>query len=71
MRYTITEDDVKGPFEKEIPRDLDKQAELPAMSYRSPVEKLGERFHVAPAALERMNPGATFAAGTGDQGALA
>jgi lipoprotein-anchoring transpeptidase ErfK/SrfK len=61
--YTITEDDVKGPFEKEIPHDLDKQAELPAMSYRSPIEKLGERFHVAPATLERMNRGTTFAAG--------
>jgi lipoprotein-anchoring transpeptidase ErfK/SrfK len=64
VAYKITQDDVKGPFEKEIPHDLDKQADLPAMSYRTPVEELGERFHVSPAALERMNPGATFAADT-------
>jgi lipoprotein-anchoring transpeptidase ErfK/SrfK len=63
--YTITADDVKGPFEKMIPRDLDKQALLPAMSYRSPLEKLGERFHVSPALLQRMNPRAKF--GAGDQ----
>jgi lipoprotein-anchoring transpeptidase ErfK/SrfK len=64
VEYAITEDDVKGPFEKEIPRDLDKQAELSAMSYRSPIEKLAERFHIAPAALEKMNAGAKFAAGS-------
>ncbi len=62
--YTITEGDVKGPFEKQIPRDLDKQALLPAMSYRTPLERLAERFHVAPALLQRMNPRATFATGT-------
>ena len=54
VEYTITKDDVNGPFEKEIPKDLDKQADLPAMSYRSPVEQLGERFHIAPAALEKI-----------------
>jgi len=63
VEYTITKDDVNGPFEKEIPKDLDKQADLPAMSYRSPVEQLGERFHIAPAALEKINPGAKFAEG--------
>ena len=62
--YQITDDDVKGPFEMEIPRDLDKQAELPAMSYRNVGEKLGERFHVSPAVLQRMNQGKAFAAGT-------
>jgi lipoprotein-anchoring transpeptidase ErfK/SrfK len=61
--YTVTEADVKGPFEKQIPRDLDKQALLPAMSYRNPLERLAERFHLAPALLQRMNPRARFAAG--------
>ena len=55
VKYKITEEDLKGPFEKQIPRDLDKQALLPAMSYRTPLEKLAERFHVAPALLLRMN----------------
>jgi len=63
VAYTITADDVKGPFEKMIPRDLDKQASLPAMSYRNPLEKLAERFHVSPALLQQMNPQAKFSAG--------
>jgi lipoprotein-anchoring transpeptidase ErfK/SrfK len=63
VAYTITADDVKGPFQKVIPRDLDKQATLPAMSYRNPIEKLAERFHVSPALLQRMNPRAKFGAG--------
>ena len=63
VAYTIAADDVKGPFEKVIPHDLDKQASLPAMSYRNPIEKLAERFHVSPALLQRMNPRAKFAAG--------
>src|SRR5690349_565472 len=54
--YTIQDTDVKGPFAKTIPRDLEKQAALPALSYRSPLERLGERFHVSPALLQRMNP---------------
>jgi lipoprotein-anchoring transpeptidase ErfK/SrfK len=63
VAYTITADDVKGPFEKVIPADLDKQASLPAMSYKNPLEKLGERFHVSPALLRKMNPRAKFSAG--------
>jgi lipoprotein-anchoring transpeptidase ErfK/SrfK len=63
VAYTIAADDVKGPFEKVIPPDLDKQASLPAMSYRNPIEKLAERFHVSPALLQKMNPRAKFAAG--------
>ena len=53
--YTIEEADVKGPFATNIPKDLEKQASLPALSYRSPLERLGERFHVSPALLQRMN----------------
>src|SRR5207244_13641867 len=41
--YTITDEDVKGPFEKQIPRNLDAQASLPALSYQSVAEMLGER----------------------------
>src|SRR5438874_824106 len=47
--YTIDEADVKGPFAKAIPRDLEKQASLPALAYRSPLERLAERFHISPA----------------------
>jgi lipoprotein-anchoring transpeptidase ErfK/SrfK len=60
--YTVTEDDMKGPFTK-IPRDLEQQAELPALGYRSPLEELAERFHVAPSVLARLNHRAALAAG--------
>jgi lipoprotein-anchoring transpeptidase ErfK/SrfK len=55
--YTVTEDDVKGPFEKQIPKSLVEQAKLPSLAYASPIEKLGERFHASPALLQRLNPG--------------
>jgi lipoprotein-anchoring transpeptidase ErfK/SrfK len=62
--YTIENADVKGPFAKNIPNDLQKQASLPALSYRSALEQLGERFHASPALLRRMNPRVAFEAGT-------
>jgi lipoprotein-anchoring transpeptidase ErfK/SrfK len=61
--YTITSDDLKGPFEKTIPRELPKQAALPALGYRSPLEMIAERFHASPALLQKMNPGMTVAEG--------
>ena len=53
--YTITAEDLSGPFEKAIPRSLVQQAELPSLGYRSPLEELGERFHVSPALLQQLN----------------
>jgi lipoprotein-anchoring transpeptidase ErfK/SrfK len=61
--YRITEADVAGPFEKEIPKDLVEQSKLKTLGYRTPLEALAERFHSTPALLERLNPSATFAAG--------
>jgi lipoprotein-anchoring transpeptidase ErfK/SrfK len=60
--YTITENDVKGPFAKAIPPSLPAQADLPALGYLSAIEKLGEKFHVSPAVLQRLNRGVSFAA---------
>jgi lipoprotein-anchoring transpeptidase ErfK/SrfK len=60
--YTVTESDVKGPFEKLIPRRLDEQARLPSLGYRSPLEALSERFHVSPALLMQLNPRTALAA---------
>jgi lipoprotein-anchoring transpeptidase ErfK/SrfK len=54
--YTITETDLKGPFEK-IPEDTQEQAKMKSMSYESPAEELGERFHVSPRLLAELNPG--------------
>ena len=64
VTYVIDDADVKGPFTKVIPSDLEKQARLPALAYRSALERLGERFHVAPALLQQMNPHVTFTKGT-------
>jgi lipoprotein-anchoring transpeptidase ErfK/SrfK len=61
--YTITPDDVAGPFTESIPKDLVEQAKLPALGYQSVSERLAERFHAAPSLLEGLNPGARFAAG--------
>jgi lipoprotein-anchoring transpeptidase ErfK/SrfK len=54
--YTVTEDDVRGPFET-IPPDLMEQAKLPALSYQTPEEALGEKFHINPNLLKRLNKG--------------
>ena len=62
-RYEITADDAAGPFEPQIPSELPDQAKLPALSYKSLVEALAERFHSTPQFLQKLNPGAKFAAG--------
>ena len=61
--YAITDDDVKAPVQPKIPTALPEQASLPSLEYRSLQERLAERFHVAPALLARLNPGAALTAG--------
>jgi lipoprotein-anchoring transpeptidase ErfK/SrfK len=61
-QYRITSEDAAGPFEPDIPKDLVEQSKLKALSYRTPLEALAERFHSTPALLQRLNPAATFAA---------
>jgi lipoprotein-anchoring transpeptidase ErfK/SrfK len=60
IAYTMTQDDVDGPFTTEIPADMMQQAKLKALGYRTPLEAVAERFHVSPALLRRLNPRATF-----------
>jgi lipoprotein-anchoring transpeptidase ErfK/SrfK len=57
VEYEIGEPDVKGPFEKKIPHDLEKMAQLKHLSYTSPAELLSEKFHVDQTLLRRLNPG--------------
>jgi lipoprotein-anchoring transpeptidase ErfK/SrfK len=64
-QYQITEADVAGPFAEDIPSDLVEQSKLKSLGYRTPLEMLAERFHATPALLQRLNPGARFAAGEG------
>ncbi len=63
QRYQITAEDAAGPFADRIPQDLEQQATLPALSYRSVAEALAERFHSTPDVLKTLNPQAAFAAG--------
>lgn len=62
--YTITDDDVKSPFEKRIPPKLADQAKLQSLGYRSIAELLAERFHSSPALLAQMNRGVLLTAGS-------
>ncbi|MBI1895765.1 MAG: L,D-transpeptidase [Acidobacteria bacterium] len=54
--YRITEDDLKGPFER-IPEDMMEKAELTYLGYQSPLEAVAEKFHVSPRLLRALNPG--------------
>ncbi len=57
--YTITGQDVAGPFEK-IPEDMLEKAKLSALGYESPLEEFGERFHASPSLLKKLNPRKDF-----------
>jgi lipoprotein-anchoring transpeptidase ErfK/SrfK len=59
-RYTISEEDVAGPFEKQIPRELEQMAKLHGLTYKSPLEELSEKFHMNESLLRTLNPGADF-----------
>jgi lipoprotein-anchoring transpeptidase ErfK/SrfK len=63
VSYTITAEDVAGPFNKTIPEDAAEQSKLPGLYYTSVLEELDGRFHSAPALLKRLNPRARFVAG--------
>src|SRR5688572_30191377 len=63
ISYTITPQDVAGPFIDKMPRDMMESAKLPALAYTSALEALAEKFHASPALMRTLNPGATWAAG--------
>ena len=58
--YTITDADLAGPFDKEIPVDLKRMAELRGLSYTSPLAELAEKFHMNMEFLRKLNPHADF-----------
>jgi len=57
--YTLTADDLAGPFAP-IPEEMADKAKLPALGYESAAEGLGEKFHVSPKLLAALNPGVKF-----------
>ncbi|WP_426342437.1 L,D-transpeptidase family protein [Pseudoduganella sp. S-14] len=56
VTYTVTDGDAAGPFAP-VPEEMADKAKLPALAYSSAAEALGERFHVSPAFLRKLNPG--------------
>jgi lipoprotein-anchoring transpeptidase ErfK/SrfK len=61
VTYTLTDADLAGPFQPDIPDDLIEQSKLPSLEYRNALEALAERFHASPALLQSLNPTQTFA----------
>jgi lipoprotein-anchoring transpeptidase ErfK/SrfK len=57
--YTLTAEDVGQSFAP-LPDDMMAQSEMPQLGFESIEEALGERFHVAPVLLKRLNPDADF-----------
>ena len=54
--YTITEEDVKGPFVEKMPAKMQEQADVGPMRYTNPREMLAERFHMQRDLLSALNP---------------
>jgi len=57
--YDISAEDVAGPFEA-IPDDMMKKSKLHSLGYQSPLERLGEKFHVSPKVLMLLNKNKAF-----------
>jgi lipoprotein-anchoring transpeptidase ErfK/SrfK len=51
----LTADALSGPYVNPFPKDPEEQAKLPALGYRSPMEKLAEMFHTTPQVLMALN----------------
>ena len=58
--YALTDKDAAYDFADEIPRDYAKQAKMKRLSYTSPQEMLGERFHMSETLLGVLNPRQAF-----------
>jgi lipoprotein-anchoring transpeptidase ErfK/SrfK len=59
ISYEILPEDVAGPFQR-IPTDMMGKAKLESLGYESPLELLGEKFHVSPKVLALLNKDKVF-----------
>ncbi len=55
--YTITADDVAGPFEP-VPSGMESMSKRDALGFASAEELLSEKFHMTPGLLKALNPDA-------------
>lgn len=58
--YTISENDVKGPFLKKLPAKMQEMKGLKALDYTSPWEAIAEKFHMSEVLLSKLNPDRKF-----------
>ena len=58
-RYTITAEDVAGPF-TDVPDNVYEQAKLNCMCYSSAAEGIAEKFHTSQKLIAQLNPKATL-----------
>ena len=58
--YTITDDDLKGPYVAEVPTDYAEMAKMKNVSFTGPDEMLAERFHMDLKLMHLLNPEADF-----------
>ena len=58
--YTISKQDVRGPFLKKLPAKMEDMKRLSALSYTSPRQAISEKFHMSQALLSALNPGKKF-----------
>lgn len=60
----VSPDDMAGPYVMPFPKGAEEQAKLKMLAYKTPIEKMAEKFHTTPHALAAMNdPGAQLKAG--------
>ena len=58
--YTVTDEDVKGPFVAKIPSKMEDMQDLERLAYRTPLEALAEKFHMSETLMKALNPGRKF-----------
>jgi lipoprotein-anchoring transpeptidase ErfK/SrfK len=56
--YTVTAQDVAGPFYPDVGEDMVAASKLATPGYARPGEMLAERFHMSEKLLQALNPGA-------------
>ena len=60
VEYTLTAEDLKGPYAASIPHDYALQAKMKGLYYTRVTEMLGEKFHMDEDFLKKLNPKANF-----------
>lgn len=58
--YTLTEQDVKGPYIDKLPSKMEDMKSLKTLGYTSAKEALSERFHMSQDLLAALNPKQKF-----------